>query len=87
MPYAARLGETFKTRRDVDTVSQQVLTFCDHVAEIDTDPELDASIGRDIQVATIHPALDIEGTTHGVHDRGKLDEDAVASGFYDSSTM
>jgi hypothetical protein len=54
---------------------------------INSDPELDAPIGRDIHIAAIHSALEVESTSHSVHDRGKLDEDAVASGFDDPPTV
>jgi hypothetical protein len=36
---------------------------------------------------TIHSALHIEGTAHGVNDRKKFDENPVASSFHDAAAM
>jgi hypothetical protein len=38
---AARLGDTFDPRRDVDAVAKDVFPFDDDVADVDADPELD----------------------------------------------
>ena len=40
---AARFRQTFKTRRHVDPVAKDVVTIDDDFAEIDADPELQAS--------------------------------------------
>ena len=43
---AARLCDTFKPRRDVDAVAEDVVPFYDDVAEIDPDAELNAPVFR-----------------------------------------
>ena len=44
--HAARLGDRFDPRRDVDAVAEQVAFVGDHVADVDADPECDAPVGR-----------------------------------------
>ena len=40
---AARRGEALETRREIDTVTIDVIRRDNHIAETDADPELDAA--------------------------------------------
>src|SRR5258706_1153361 len=65
---AARLGEHFQPRRDVDAVAQDVVFLNDHVAQIDADAELHPPRRRDVGVASCHPALNLGGAQHRIGD-------------------
>ena len=43
---AARLGQRFEPRRDIDAVAENIAALDDDVAEIDADPQGDAPLGR-----------------------------------------
>jgi hypothetical protein len=43
---AARLGEAFQPRRDVDSVTVNLLALPHHVAEVDADSEFHPAFGR-----------------------------------------
>ena len=81
---AARLGEGFEPRRDVDPVAKDVAVLDDDVAEIDADAEFDAFGGRHRDVALGHPALQFDRAAHRVDDAGKLGEEAVAGRLDDA---
>src|SRR6185437_9886140 len=55
----ARLGERFKSRRDVDAVAKDVIFLDDHVAQIDADAELYPPCRQDVRITSRHPALDL----------------------------
>ncbi len=82
---AARLGEHFEARRDVDAVAKDVVFLDDHVAQIDADAELYPPRRRDVHVASRHPALDLGSAKHRVGDAVELDQHAVAGGLDDAA--
>ena len=43
----AGLGESLEAGGDVDAIAEDVAAIDDHVAEIDTDPELETPVRRD----------------------------------------
>ena len=43
----ARLGESLEAGSDVDAIAKDVVAIDDHVAKIDTDPELETPVRRD----------------------------------------
>ncbi len=84
---AARLGEHFEARRDVDAVAKDVVALNDHVAQIDANAELYPPRRRDVRVASRHPALNLGRAQHRVGDAVKLDQHAVASGLDDAAVV
>ena len=77
----AWLGERFETRGDIDAVAENVVAFDDHVAKVDADAKLDASIVWLVGIAANHSALDFGGATHRVHDTPEFREKTVAGVF------
>ena len=72
------LGDTFQSRGDIDAVAHQIaVALLDHIAEMDADAELDATLGRKPGVALDHTVLHLDGAAHGIHDAAELYEDAV----------
>jgi hypothetical protein len=50
---------------------------------MDTDPELDAALGRQTSVALDHAVLHLDGATNGIDDASELNEDAISRALYD----
>ena len=49
----------------------------DHVAEVDTDPELHAAVNRQVGVSLGEFLLDTDGALDGRHHAGKLGEEVI----------
>jgi hypothetical protein len=62
---AAGLGNAFQPRGDVDAVAENVVAVGEHVADIDTDAELEPPIGRTGD-GRGRPALDRDGAANRV---------------------
>ena len=84
----AGLGDALQPRGDVDAVAHQVaVALLDHIAKMNADAELDASLRREAGVALDHAVLHFDRATHGVDHTAKLDESAVAGAFDDAAVM
>ena len=82
--YAAGRSEAFQPRRHVDTISVDVVTFHNDVADVDAYAEFDPPLFGHIDVALAHPALDLGGTGNRVHDARELDKHPVAGELDDA---
>ena len=83
----AGLGKGFETRRDIDTVTEDILTLDDHIAYVDADAKADAATFIDICVAALHPLLHHHGAPYRINDRCELHEETVPHGLDDASLM
>ena len=83
----ARLGQSFQPCRYIDTVTEDVATVFDDVAEIDPHAEFDATIRRHIGVSLGHRALHFDRTAHRIDDAGKFHQQAVAGGLDDAAMV
>jgi hypothetical protein len=77
----AGLGKGFETRRDIDTVTEDIVTLDDHIAHVDPDAKTDAATFIDICVAALHPLLHHHGAPYRIDDRCELPEETVTNGF------
>src|SRR5262245_31928694 len=84
---ASGLRDALEPRRDVDGVAQQVAAIDDDIAQVYPDPERDAAVGGDLDIAPRHAALHVQRAAAGVDDARKLDENAVAGGLDDAAAM
>ena len=84
---AARLGQRFQPRRDIDAVAENVAALGDHVAEVDADAKPNAAVLGEIQIAVGHRALDFGGAAHRIDDAGEFRQHAVADGLDDAAVM
>src|SRR4029077_1197702 len=75
---AAGLGDALQPRCNVHPITEDVLFLNDHIAEIDADPKSDALVLWDVGIAIGHPSLQFGSASDGVHNAGKLGEEAVA---------
>ena len=80
-------GQSFEAGGDIDTVAVDVALVEDHVAEIDSDAELDPAFHRHIGIVLNHRPLDFDGAAHRIDNTGKLDEQPVAGGLDDAAPM
>jgi hypothetical protein len=53
----ARLADAFEPRGDVDVAHQVAVALLDHIPEVDSETELDASFSRQAGVALDHSSL------------------------------
>ena len=84
----AGLGDTFEPRGDVDAVAHQVaVAFLDHVAKMNADTKLDATLRGQAGVALGQAALHFDGAAHGIDDTAKLDEAPVAGPLDDAPAV
>jgi len=83
---AARLGQCFEARCDIDPIAKDVAILDDDVADIDADAQLDAVVGRYPGIAPGHLALRFDGGAQCIHNTGELDEQPVAGGL-DNAAM
>jgi hypothetical protein len=80
-------GEPFDTYRNIDAIAENVVIIDDDVTDIDTDPKLDLVFRRHAGIALRHASLDVNGTIHGVHHAGKLQQKAVTGSLDDSAAV
>ena len=84
---AAGLGDALDPRRDIDPVAENVGTLDDHVAQVDSDPQLDAAILGHCGVAVAHVALDIDRAIDRADHAGEFDQHAIAGQLDDPPLM
>ena len=85
---SAGLGDTLQSGGDIDAVAHQIaVALLDHVAEMDADSELDATLGRKTGIALDHAVLHLDGAANGVNDASKLNEDAITRPLDDATVM
>ena len=83
----ARFGNALQSRRDIDTVTKNVLAFDNHIAKIDANAEFNAAFLWHTRIPITHPALDFGGAGNRVHHARKLHHHAVARQLDDASLM
>jgi hypothetical protein len=81
----ARLGDTFQSRGNIDAVAHQVpVVLLNHIAEMDADAKLDATLGRKTGVALHHAVLHLDSASHSINYAAELDNGAIASALDNS---
>ena len=81
-------GEAFEARGDVDAVAHQVaVALLDHVAQMNADAELDATVLGHAGVALDHGVLKFDGAAHRVDHAAELDDGAVAGALDDAAVV
>ena len=84
----ARISNAFKARGNVDAVAHQVaIALLDHVAQMDADAELDATLRRKTRVALDHAILHLDCAANGIDDASELYEDAVTRPLDDAAVI
>ena len=82
------LGNAFQPGGDVDAVAHHVaVCLLDHIAQMDTDTELDTALGRQSGIALDEAVLNLNGAAHSVDHAAKLDKITVSGAFDDAAMM
>jgi hypothetical protein len=68
-------------------LDREVVALDDHVAEVDSDAQLDAVFRRDIRVSPGHRLLHRDRAAHRIDDAGKFHQQAVAGGLDDAAPV
>jgi hypothetical protein len=84
-PTGRRKG--FEARRDIDTVTEQVIILDDDIAEVDPDPELYPAVLRHLGFAIDHRPLQLSGAADSVDDAREFRQHPVAGGVDDAAGM
>ena len=84
---ATWLGKRLQSRRHVDAIAGDVGAINDDVAEVDTNPELEALYGRPRLIVWPHRPLHINCATERGVRAGELEQHPVARGLDDPAAM
>lgn len=71
--------QCLKPRGNVHTVAEEVSTTHHYVADVNSNPEIDALVGRDVCVRFGQGGLRVHRTLHRIHSTSKLRQDTVTS--------
>jgi hypothetical protein len=83
--YGAGLGDALQSRGNIDAVTHQVaVALLNHIAEMDANAKLDATLGWDARVALNHAVLHLDGAAHSVNDAAEFNDGSVASALDNS---
>ena len=84
---AARLGQSFQPRRDVDAIAVDVVAVEDDIADVDAHTEFDPSVVGEAGIALDRSALKLDGAAHRIDDARKLNQHPIPGGLDDPSVM
>jgi len=83
-----RISNPFEARCNIDAVAHHVtIAFRDHIAEMNADAELDATLGRKPRIALDHAVLHLNGAADGIDHASELDENPISRAVDDTSVM
>jgi len=81
------LGQRFQPRRHIHPIAKDVLLLDDHVAEVDTHPEVDPLIRLDRAVPLGHTTLELDGAAHRVDHTRELGKETVAGILHNAASL
>ena len=84
---AARLGNAFDPRRDVDTVAKDIITLNNDIANVDPDPKPDWIAFSASGVVVSKLSLDLDRAGDSVHSAREFHQRAVAHELDDTTRM
>ena len=84
---AARLGQGFQSRRDVDAIAVEVAALHHDIAEVHPDAQHDLPILGYAFVGGGHGFLQLDGALDGIDCAGELDQHPVAHQLDDAAVM
>ena len=84
---AARFGDAFDPRRDVDAVAKDVLALDDDIADVDPDPEPDRIDFGATGIVLAKLSLDFDSTSDGVYCACEFHQRAVAHELNDAARI
>ena len=85
--YAARLGNAFQPRGDIDAVTENVVVIKNDVTDMDTDAEFDPLILRHGDVLLSHTALNFNRTARSIYGACEFGQHTVTGCLDDAASM
>ena len=80
-PHTSRIRVLFQSRRDVHSVTKNIISLNDHVAYIHTNAPKQSFRFRQFAVLVCELSLNENRCTHGINRTGKLDQQPVPCCF------
>ena len=77
----------FKTHRNIDPVTKDIIVCDDNITDVNADAKFDPLLLRHIDILLRHAALDFVGASDGIDHAGELNESAVPGILDDASVM
>src|ERR1700733_12406924 len=84
---AARRGDAFQSRRNVDAIAENLTVLDDDVADMNADTDFNTPLGRDVLVTLRHSALRLDRATRGINGAAEFDQESVAGAFDDAAVV
>src|SRR5215475_10711074 len=84
---AARLSQHLQAGSDVDPVTEYVVAVDNDVAKVDANAEGDALVLGHLRALGCHVRLHLDRTAYGIDHAWELQQQPVAGGLNDASTM
>jgi hypothetical protein len=81
------MSELLETCSEVDGIAVTIPILDDHLAEVNPDAYIDASLVRKAAIAFEHRALQRYCATYSIYDAGKFGQEAVAHEFEDAAVV
>jgi hypothetical protein len=72
---------------DIDAITENIITFDNQIAEVNTDTEDDTLVFIDRLVTTCHGLLDVDHALGGIDDGGELQQQSIAHGLDDTTAV
>ena len=84
---AAWFCDPFKTHRNIDPVTKDIIVCDDNITDVNADAKFDPLVLRHIGILLRHAALNFVGASDGIDHAGELNESAVPGILDDASVM
>src|ERR1700694_439235 len=84
---SARFGDPFKSHRNIDPITIDVIVFDDNITDVDADAKFDPFVLRYIGVLCGNAALNFDGTAYRINHAAELNESAVTGILDDASAV
>ena len=84
---AAWLCNPFKTHRNIDPVTKDIIVCDDNITDVNADAKFDPLLLRHVGILLRHAALDFVGASDGIDHTGELNKSAVPGILDDASVM
>ncbi len=79
----AGFRQTFDPGRNIYPIAKDVIGLNDHIADIESDPELDPLVTRDHGIPSPHARLNGNCTPHRIDDTRELGQQTITGGLHD----
>ena len=75
---AARLGDAFQSRGNIDAVAENITFLNDDITDVNADTDFNTLVDGDVPITLRHSTLCLDCTAGGIHGATEFDQDPVA---------